>query len=333
MAEDQGTLFDGEGQENPVARKRTKRSKEEILADARRRRQEKIAAKICTVAGCKTPAEQGKRRCETHRIRDNKILRAYRNKIGREQVNKWAREESLKRSQARRVRGQCWHCYAQAVVGRSCCQRCLTYKSDRYKAKLVAGKCECGQPKLQDQAKCQSCREKRQVLQRNMKQRRRDAGLCYKCGKGPPKQGRMTCAACLDQFADYAIVAKETRLAAGLCWMCGKEKHIDGTVAGICTGCYVKQTARAVCGSSRWAAALQVAFDGQGGICPYSGLKLTLGVDTEPDHRIPSSRGGSSDVSNIQWVHVMVNQMKYSYPEDDFLRMVEAIYRHRITPG
>ena len=74
---------------------------------------------------------------------------------------------------------------------------------------------------------------------------------------------------------------------------------------------------------------LQKLFDDAGGICPYSGRKLTLGVDAEIDHREPRSKGGSDFIENLQWVHKVVNQMKYNYSEEDFLAVVAEIYHFK----
>jgi 5-methylcytosine-specific restriction endonuclease McrA len=120
-------------------------------------------------------------------------------------------------------------------------------------------------------------------------------------------------------------------LAAGLCVLCGKLPHTAGSKA--CQGCYLKQMSGWVFKNQRHAAELQDLWEKCGGRCAYTGLPLTLGVDAELDHIVPESRGGTHDVSNLQWIHFMVNQMKFDYPEADFLAMVAAIYRHRVAPG
>lgn len=61
-------------------------------------------------------------------------------------------------------------------------------------------------------------------------------------------------------------------------------------------------------------------------------MLLTLGRDAELDHRVPIAKGGSNGPENVQWVHSVINQMKWSYSESDFLSFVKAIYDHRLTP-
>lgn len=86
-------------------------------------------------------------------------------------------------------------------------------------------------------------------------------------------------------------------------------------------------------GKVRHAQELQDLWERQGGKCAYSGLPLTLGLDAEIDHIIPESGGGPTEIGNLQWVHTMVNQMKFCYPERDFLAMVEMIYCYRCAQG
>ena len=60
--------------------------------------------------------------------------------------------------------------------------------------------------------------------------------------------------------------------------------------------------------------------------CALSGCCLTLGVNAELDHINPSSRGGESELDNVQWVLCVVNRMKYHMTETEFFTLVERLY-------
>lgn len=58
-------------------------------------------------------------------------------------------------------------------------------------------------------------------------QRRRDAGLCYRCGKYPTEGGKM-CPSCTEKSRRYSKEQKELRKALGLCVTCGKREAAKG---------------------------------------------------------------------------------------------------------
>lgn len=59
-------------------------------------------------------------------------------------------------------------------------------------------------------------------------------------------------------------------------------------------------------------------------ICPLSGRKLT-GDTMSVDHRIPISKGGTHDMSNLQFVHVDVNYAKRNLTEAEFIQMCKDV--------
>jgi 5-methylcytosine-specific restriction endonuclease McrA len=63
----------------------------------------------------------------------------------------------------------------------------------------------------------------------------------------------------------------------------------------------------------------------QGGICPYTGKILSLGKDASVDHIVPKSRGGSTELSNLQWVYYQVNFMKGDMFHEEFLELIGLI--------
>lgn len=336
MSEEQGTLPGGNGQGRKGKREfygpKTPRQDraEQLRAAARQKHQDRAKQGQCTKCGA--PAEPGKKRCETHRIKENQQTTAYRNKIGREKVNQWARASARKLREERVAKGLCTICDSQPEPGYAMCPRHLGLNVQKRRKFLDAGKCcRCGGSKEDSTGTCQKCKTKRGEYQRRRKQKLAESGLCISCGVNPPDARSKRCAPCRERFSGYRVATHQMRLADGLCAYCGKERLPEGALT-TCPKCYLTRLASDLLGTRKAAADLLSLFERQGGICPYSGLKLTLGVDCEIDHKTPESRGGASDISNLQWVHKMVNQMKFHYPETDFLAMVGRIYRHCIAP-
>ncbi len=53
--------------------------------------------------------------------------------------------------------------------------------------------------------------------------------------------------------------------------------------------------------------------------CHYSGLKITPGFSASIDHRIPKTKGGTNDLSNLVWSHTQVNKLKNNLSEKEFI--------------
>ena len=67
----------------------------------------------------------------------------------------------------------------------------------------------------------------------------------------------------------------------------------------------------------------------QGGVCPYTKKKLTIGDNASLDHRVPVSKGGNNHLSNLQWVYLDdcldVNRMKLDLLESQFKEAVRIL--------
>jgi len=56
----------------------------------------------------------------------------------------------------------------------------------------------------------------------------------------------------------------------------------------------------------------------QKGRCAITGLELFPGINAALDHIVPVARGGTNGVSNMRFVHKLVNFMKYDLTDEDF---------------
>ena len=168
---------------------------------------------------------------------------------------------------------------------------------------------------------CQECGEKRK---KKISQRKAE-GICVTCGK--EKAAKTTqCDRCHQAYVKNCQLRRTCWEASGLCPKCGKEDSIEGRT---CSTCVLKNAARVHLGTTKRWKELRDLFVQQGGVCPYTGKKIAIGIDASVDHVVPKSRGGSLGIENLQWVYAPVNFMKQNLLEDEFLPLVSLIHEHR----
>jgi len=61
--------------------------------------------------------------------------------------------------------------------------------------------------------------------------------------------------------------------------------------------------------------------------CPYTGIDLVLGTNTELDHKFPVSRFPelAEDLDNVEWVCSIINKAKYDRTKNEFLALCEKV--------
>lgn len=158
--------------------------------------------------------------------------------------------------------------------------------------------------------------------------RKRDSkGLCVECGRGRDTKGK-TCRNCLSRKHKAVAARRKRKQENGLCWVCKSGIALNGGQQ--CEICMLKSRCVQRIGSRKFWIEAKAKWDQQQGICPYTGRKMTL-VESEIDHIIPTSRGGTHDLSNIEFVPAIINRMKSDQTVDEFLKLVEEIYHYRIA--
>lgn len=182
-------------------------------------------------------------------------------------------------------------------------------------AGVAAGGCaQCGGSRDGgSQTLCVVCLQK----QRDRAARLKSQGLCTHCTM--PTEGTGRCRACLDKVASRV----QRILRSGICGACRAAPLIPDRK--VCEDCYLKRTCDMVVGDrTRWQE-LRALFDLQDGICALTGAKMVLGLGTSIDHRIPVSRGGTHDISNLQWTTWVANKAKNNLTHEEFVAMCRAI--------
>ena len=215
--------------------------------------------------------------------------------------------------------GLCTNCNTPVVPGKTLCKKHLDFAAEISRIDNIADKNSFRK------------RKRKSYTKRNL--RLKKDGLCIRClGKMADREGKLLCSSCQEKQASRQQCLIESRLRDGLCKHCGLNK-VTSTESVICNICYMKRTAYRFLGSQNRFDELQTLFDNQKGVCPYTGIKLILGVNVSLDHIIPKSKGGRSEVDNFQWVYggkdFDVNIMKNNFSCDEFLKAIKIIYEYR----
>lgn len=170
----------------------------------------------------------------------------------------------------------------------------------KYKERIALGLCGiCGKHNDTDKNNCNACRKKAAEYNKERQERLHSDGLCIRCGKKKPNVGK-SCLACQQAKKGRKFERNPTKEA-------------------------LKKTSTRWLGTqSKWHE-LKELFDQQNGKCCYSGLPIVIRETAQIDHKIPRSDQGANDISNLQWVHCLINKMKSNIPEDVFVYLCKMV--------
>jgi len=183
-------------------------------------------------------------------------------------------------------------------------------------------------------------------FRRALRKQRESDGFCSQCGEVVEKdlKNRVTgklrrmCRACLRKHADKTSQVRKSRSTQNLCERCGQRPPKDGVKS--CAECtrYLSENqrkyrhARFFDNRARTLGTYSVGFakelcflwKRQRGKCALTGRRLSRD-NSEIDHIVPLSRGGSDEISNLRWLHKDVNQAKRSLSDDEFITMCSEV--------
>lgn len=229
----------------------------------------------------------------------------------------------------RRIAGLCTYCDNATVEGYGLCYRHLQSNKNRRKSKKKHAACnDCSQPRVTGFAYCAKCLEATRRRRQGRYEESKKTGTCSLCHKHPAIRSHF-CEKCKQKSTESTKRIRQERIDAGMCVYCGGHQCTNST--RYCYDCLFKQTSMSTFGTTAEAENLKKLYETSERKCAYTGFSIEIGVNANVDHIIPLSKGGANDMSNIQWVHEVANQMKWSYSEDQFLEFVAAIYHHRIA--
>lgn len=149
-----------------------------------------------------------------------------------------------------------------------------------------------------------------------------NSGNCIECGK-PRDTKKQRCAVCRRKAIDANNRYFTERNANGKCGLCNLGAAEVYEKKKICLVCWFKQTSyRATKTTANWIAIRKLFYD-QDCKCAYTGEILTPGVNASLDHIVPRCRGGSDEISNLQWVTRTQNIKKNKLSDEDYTTALE----------
>jgi hypothetical protein len=229
----------------------------------------------------------------------------------------------LKWYEERKAQGRCIRCRKITDAG-TLCSRCSKLnidaereRRDRYKKE---GRCMlCGRPRgKRGKSRCDECVEARRLRYHEKKK----GGICRNCKNPTNRPGGTFCSSCLSTQKRR----RGERLALGVCLECAAARLPDNAR---CEIHYLRSVAKRTLGDRALAEGIKAILLAQDFICPFTGRKLTLGLDAALDHKLPKVRGGADAVENVQWIYAPINEMKSYRTDEEFLELVAEVYKQR----
>lgn len=168
---------------------------------------------------------------------------------------------------------------------------------------------------------CWDCKEIIRLRNKKKRDEARESGLCTSCFKRPSEDNRTRCKKCLKSNLRYINKKAED----GFC-SCGT-KTLDGNKYK-CEKCWYKTVAyNTLEDRLRWEE-IKSLMELQQYICAITGDILIPGVNASLDHKIPKSRGGTHELSNLEWILTEANYFKYTRTKKELLELCRKILAH-----
>ena len=172
---------------------------------------------------------------------------------------------------------------------------------------------------------CDDCRLKMKEARRRCTDNKKKNGKCVECGKDRGDNGtKVLCRICADKLISNGIRSEAAYDAAGVCIECGMER-LGAT--RYCEKHWFKLMSRANTGTTLNADMLKQKLVMQKYKCKYTGIIIQPGINASLDHVKPISAHPElkSDIDNLVWCHITVNEMKRNIEVDEFVKLCTLI--------
>lgn len=158
------------------------------------------------------------------------------------------------------------------------------------------------------------------LYKREFVKAQKEKGLCVECSN--PVSGSIRCESCNSRRSVYNKKKYREWKEQGQCCQCGKDTVLN---KNYCEKHYLMKISQTRLGTQKFWKELKELIIKQDYKCALTGDKISFDMDTELDHILPKYRGGSNELSNVQWVTKEANWFKRALTENELLVLCEKI--------
>jgi len=158
------------------------------------------------------------------------------------------------------------------------------------------------------------------LYKREFVKKQKEKGLCIECKN--PVNNSIRCDGCNKRRTERLKANYNKWKEEGMCCQCGKE-----TVGNknYCEKHYLMKVSHSRLGTQSYWKELKLLLEKQNFKCALTGDDISFEMNIELDHILPTYRGGSNELSNVQWTTNRVNNFKRSYTQDELKELCKKI--------
>jgi hypothetical protein len=172
---------------------------------------------------------------------------------------------------------------------------------------------------------CPGCKQHKDITFFTKSKRSEDGFFSY-CKDCKNSRDRLYWVKYADKIREDRAKLSKHRHSKGLCFYCDNPKLAH---ANKCEKCWFAYAANKRLGKKNYKNGniLKQKLIDQNYKCPYSGRKLTPGINCELDHIKPVSRFPllAHDINNVEWIDSEVNHAKNNMTKEEFISMCKEI--------